>query len=279
MVVSFGQNTEYIIHTPLSMNDNLPLLALQEMLRSSDRLEKEFDGISNKFIEKLGEYDFPGNLSELKNIIGESVIRSRSKTLGVSDLSDTFSSKSQYNKKSGTPEIQKEKFAEIGLNSRGLVAIFFADMVGYTSLMQENEAVARELIEIMRSEMKRIIENYDGKNLTYVGDDETLCTFGSAIMAVTAAIEMQKILKEKDLFKIWIGIHIGDVVVKENEIYGDGVNVASRLEPLAAPGEICISQDVYKNIHNQVDRITESMGVKNLKNVQSDMHVYKVVIE
>ena len=86
-------------------------------------------------------------------------------------------------------------------------------------------------------------------------------------------------MKEKDLFTIRIGINIGDIVVEENEIYGDGVNVASRIEPLAAPGEICISQDVYNNIHNQVDIITESMGVKNLKNVQSDMHVYKVVIE
>ena len=251
------------------------MLAVQEMLRSSGRLGKKMHGISNQLIDQLSEYDFPGNVRELKNIIGESVIRSRSKILRVSDLPEFFSSKIQGMGISG----KVGKKDEEGIyDSRGLLAIFFADMVGYTALMQESESEARKLIKTMRAIMKPVIEDFGGKILRYIAD-ETLCTFSSAIMSVTAAVEVQKLLREQNLFTIRIGIHIGDVAVEGNEIYGDGVNVASRLEPLAAPGEICISQDVYNHIHNQADIKTESMGAQNLKNVKFEVQVYKVVIE
>ena len=263
---------------PLSeRKEDLPLLAIQEMLRSSRRLGKEMHGISNQLIEELSEYDFPGNARELKNIIGESVIRSRSKILRVSDLPESFSNKTRG--KGISVKVGKTKIDdEIISGSRGLIAIFFADMVGYTALMQESENEARKLIRTMRASMKPIIEDFGGKILQYVGD-ETLCTFSSAIMSVTAAVEVQKLLREKNLFEIRIGIHIGDVVVEGNEIYGDGVNVASRLESLTAPGEICISQDVYNHIHNQANIKAESMGARKLKNVKFEVQVYKVVIE
>ncbi|MCH7887407.1 MAG: response regulator [Candidatus Marinimicrobia bacterium] len=261
---------------PLSeRKEDIPLLAVQEMLRSSGRLGKKMHGISNQLIEQLSEYNFPGNVRELKNIIGESVIRSRSKILRVSDLPESFSSKTQGMSISGKVGKKDE---EVIYDSRGLLAIFFADMVGYTALMQESESEARKLIKTMRASMKPIIEDFGGKILRYVAD-ETLCTFSSAIMSVTAAVEVQKLLREQNLLKIRIGIHVGDVAVEGNEIYGDGVNVASRLEPLAAPGEICISQDVYNHVHNQANIKAESMGAQNLKNVKFEVQVYRVVIE
>ncbi len=257
--------------------EDLPLIAIQEMLKSSKRSGKELQGITNEFIERLSEYDFPGNIRELKNIIGEAVIRSRSNLLRIGDLPELFAAKTQgegISAKTG----QKKDNEAIKDGSRGLMAIFFADMVGYTTLMQKDEIEARNLIELMRTTMKPIIEDFGGKVLQYVGD-ETLCTFSSAIMAVTAAVKLQKFLKESKLLEIRIGIHIGDVVVKGDEIYGDGVNVASRIEPLAAPGEICISQDVYNHLRNQSNLRAESMGALNLKNVQFEVQVYKVIIE
>lgn len=261
---------------PLSeRKEDISLIAVQEMLRSSGRLGKEMHGISNQLIEELSEYDFPGNVRELKNIIGESVIRSRSKILRVSDLPESFSIKTQAQ---GISRKVGKKDEKARYDSRGLLAILFSDMVGYTALMQESESEARKLIKTMRASMKPIIEDFGGKILRYIAD-ETLCTFGSAIMSVTAAVEVQKLLKEQNLFKIRVGIHIGDVAVEGNEIYGDGVNVASRLESLAAPGEICISQDVYNHIHNQANIKAESMGARKLKNVKFEVQVYKVVIE
>lgn len=257
--------------------EDLPLIAIQEMLKSSKRSGKELQGITNEFIERLGEYNFPGNIRELKNIIGEAVIRSRSNLLRIGDLPESFAAKTQIEEilvKTG----EKRDDEAIKDGSRGLMAIFFADMVGYTTLMQKDEIEARNLIELMRTTMKPIIEDFGGKVLQYVGD-ETLCTFSSAIMAVTAAVKLQKFLKESKLLEIRIGIHIGDVVVRGDEIYGDGVNVASRIEPLAAPGEICISQDVYNHLRNQSNLKAESMGALNLKNVQFEVQVYKVVIE
>jgi len=257
--------------------EDLPLIAIQEMLNSSKLSGKNLQGLTNEFIERLSEYDFPGNIRELKNIIGEAVIRSRSNLLRIGDLPESFRHKTQFEEdlvKTG----QKKEDEAIKDGSRGLMAIFFADMVGYTTLMQKDEVEARNLIELMRTTMKPIIEDFGGKVFQYVGD-ETLCTFSSAIMAVTAAVKVQKFLNEKKLLEIRIGIHIGDVVVKDDEIYGDGVNVASRIEPLAAPGEICISQDVYNHLRNQSNLKAESMGALNLKNVQFEVQVYKVVIE
>ncbi|TFB10339.1 adenylate/guanylate cyclase domain-containing protein [Candidatus Marinimicrobia bacterium MT.SAG.3] len=156
---------------------------------------------------------------------------------------------------------------------RKLAAIMFIDMVGYTALMQEDEDKARELIERHRDLMKPHVDKHDGEIIQFVGDG-TFCRFNSAIEAVNAAIEIQHVFKLEDEMSLRIGIHVGDVVVKGDEVYGDGVNVASRLEPIAEPGGICISDRVYDDVKNQSGIKCVSIGKKNLKNVKRPMEVY-----
>ena len=130
---------------------------------------------------------------------------------------------------------------------RKLAAIMFTDMVGYTSLMQENESKARELIEMQRGLLAPYVKKHGGEIIQFVGDG-TFCRFDSAIEAVKSALEIQKVLEIEPKINLRIGIHVGDVVVKGDEVYGDGVNVASRIEPLAKPGGVCISERVYDDI-------------------------------
>ena len=156
---------------------------------------------------------------------------------------------------------------------RKLVAIMFTDMAGYTALMQKDEQRARELIENQRELITPLVKKHDGEVLQYVGDG-TFCTFNSAIEAVNCAIEIQRALAGEDEINLRIGIHVGDVVVKGDEIYGDGVNVAARLEPLSSPGGICISGRVYDDIKNQRDIESVFIGEEYLKNVDRPIRVY-----
>ena len=132
---------------------------------------------------------------------------------------------------------------------RKLVAIMFTDMVGYTSLMQSDEEQARKLVQKQRDLLKPLVEKHDGTVLQYVGDG-TFCMFNSAIEAVNAAMEIQRSISSEKNLKLRIGIHIGDVVKDGDEIYGDGVNIASRLEPLAPPGGVCFTGEVASSIRN-----------------------------
>ena len=144
---------------------------------------------------------------------------------------------------------------------RKLAAIMFTDMVGYTTLMQKDEDKARELIERHRAHMKPFIDKHGGEIIQYVGDG-TFCRFDSAIEAVNTALEIQKVLELEPEINLRIGIHVGDVVVKGDEVYGDGVNVASRIEPLAEPGGICVSSRVRDDVKNQPGLNLNSLGKK-----------------
>ena len=158
---------------------------------------------------------------------------------------------------------------------RKLAAIMFTDMVGYTALMQKDESKARELIQRHRELMKPHVEKHGGEILQFVGDG-TFCTFDSAIEAVNAALEIQYVFKLEDEMSLRIGIHVGDVVVEGDEVYGDGVNVASRIEPLAEPGGICVTDKVYDNLKNQQGMKITSLGEKELKNVQESLKIYSI---
>ncbi len=158
---------------------------------------------------------------------------------------------------------------------RKLAAIMFTDMVGYTALMQQDEDKARELIERHRAHMKPFVEKYGGEIIQFVGDG-TFCRFDSAIEAVRSALEIQKVLELEPDINLRIGIHVGDVVVKGDEVYGDGVNVASRIEPLANAGGICVSDKVYDNLKNQQGMKITPLGEKELKNVEESLKVYSI---
>ncbi|SVD56548.1 uncharacterized protein METZ01_LOCUS409402, partial [marine metagenome] len=156
---------------------------------------------------------------------------------------------------------------------RRLAAIMFTDIVGYTSTMSEDEQKALEILQRNRDVLKPAIAGHKGEWLKEMGDG-TLSSFTSAVEAVNCALEIQRSLKDETNFKVRIGIHIGDVVISESDIFGSGVNVASRIEPLAEPGGICISERVFDDISNRPDIETAYMGEKSLKNVGRPIRVY-----
>ena len=161
---------------------------------------------------------------------------------------------------------------------RKLAAIMFTDMVGYTALMQDDEPKARKLIERHRAHMKPFVEKHDGEIIQYVGDG-TFCRFDSAIEAVNAALEIQHVFKLEDEISLRIGIHVGDVMVEGEEVYGDGVNVASRIEPLAEAGGVCISERVYDDIRNQSELEAHLLGERVLKNVEQPINIFSLILE
>lgn len=158
---------------------------------------------------------------------------------------------------------------------RLLVAIMFTDIEGYTSLMQTDEKKGIAFRDRHREVFDATTKKYNGRILQYYGDG-TLSTFPSAIDAVHCGIEMQLAFREEPRIPIRIGIHSGDIIVSDEEIIGDGVNVAARIEALAMTGSVYISDKVYDEVKNQDDLLTASMGVHRLKNVAKPMEVYAV---
>ena len=134
---------------------------------------------------------------------------------------------------------------------RQLAAIMFADMTGYTALMQEDEHLANILRNRQRQALESFIPGHNGKIIQYFGDG-TLSIFGSAIDAVKSAIEIQKELQKEPKVKLRIGLHSGDIVYDSEGVYGDCVNIASRIEALSVPGAVLISDKVFDEVKNQV---------------------------
>lgn len=165
---------------------------------------------------------------------------------------------------------------------RRLAAIMFTDMVGYTSLTQENEALAHELLEEHRKLLRPLFKQHNGKEIKTIGDAFHV-EFSSALHAVRCAVEIQSVLHGHNLattrerkIQIRIGIHLGDVDASEGDIYGDDVNIAARIEPLADPGGICISEDVARKVDGKIDVPLTSLGTKDLKNIAKPLEVFKI---
>ena len=160
--------------------------------------------------------------------------------------------------------------------TRKLAAIMFTDIVGYTALMSKDEALALEVLDRNRTILKPLIEESHGEWLKEIGDG-TLSSFASAVEAVQCAIRIQAALEGDPNLRLRIGIPIGDVVFRDGDVFGDGVNVASRLEPLAEAGGICISERVYADIRNHAHILTKHMGPRTLKGVGDPVDVYAVL--
>ncbi|MDH3252569.1 MAG: guanylate cyclase, partial [Ignavibacteria bacterium] len=160
-----------------------------------------------------------------------------------------------------------------GTPNRMLAAIMFSDMVGYTALMQEDESKAKTLRDRFRGVLRQCVDQHGGRVLQFYGDG-ALCSFTSTIEAVVCARKIHKALRADPKVLIRTGIHQGDVVFEKDGIYGDGVNVASRIEQLAPPGGICVSEKVYDEItnHSGIDAI--SLGHVPLKNVRRPVEIF-----
>jgi adenylate cyclase len=158
---------------------------------------------------------------------------------------------------------------------RQLAAILFADMTGYTALMQENEQLARSKRKRLKEVLESTIGRYNGKILQYYGDG-SLSIFNSAIDSVGCAINIQQQLQQEPKVELRMGIHTGDVIIEEDAIYGDGVNLASRIESLAVPGGIFISEKVHDEIKNQSAFNTRELGYFELKNIKQPVRVFAI---
>ena len=171
------------------------------------------------------------------------------------------------------------------IKSRRLSAIMFTDIVDYSALMNRNESAAITLLDNKEKIVSPIIKEFDGKTLKKSGDGY-LIEFSSAVDAVRCGIKVQKTISEfnsnkdeSDNIILRIGIHLGDILIRDNDIFGDGVNIASRIESLAEPGGICITQTVYDQIKNKVEIQTVDLGETELKNITDKVSIYKVLIE
>ena len=168
--------------------------------------------------------------------------------------------------------------------NRRLSGIMFTDIVGYSAIMQKSESAAMKLLADHKSIVTPIIENYNGEILKPQGDG-FMIDFSSVVDAVRCAMDIQKEISNynreetEDKIRLRIGIHMGDLIIKDNDIFGHDVNVASRIEKLSDPGGICISQTVYDQIKNKVEIDTLELGETELKNIEDKVNIYKVLLE
>ena len=142
---------------------------------------------------------------------------------------------------------------------RQLAAILFADMTGYTALMQDNELLARQKRKRFMEVLEGAVVKHEGKILQNYGDG-SLSIFNSVINSVNCAISIQQQLQVEPKVDLRIGIHTGDVMMEDESIFGDGVNLASRIESMAVPGGIFISEKVFDEIKNHENIKTRDLG-------------------
>ena len=154
--------------------------------------------------------------------------------------------------------------------SRRIVAMMFSDIVGYTAAMGADEETAIRVVSRSREVQKELVRTFGGQWLQEIGDG-AMCSFESAVKAVSCALEIQRALRDDPDLKLAIGIHVGDVVFRKTDIgydvFGDAVNVAARVQSIAGAGGITISERVYDDMRNRKGVEFEFLGEKQLKNV------------
>jgi len=165
---------------------------------------------------------------------------------------------------------------------RKLAAILAADAVGYSRLMAGDEERTMRLLSAHRAVIDGIIEFHEGRIVNTAGDS-VLAEFASPVQAVRCAVEIQDALRtrndslpEDQRLQFRIGVNLGDVMVKGDDLLGDGVNVAARLESVAEPGGICVSSSVYDQIAGKLDLGFVDIGAKSLKNIDRPVRIYRI---
>src|SRR5262249_39418051 len=193
----------------------------------------------------------------------------------------TVARRSQYRGRDPADRIWPAVSAET--SHRKLAAIMFTDMVGYSALAQRDDELALELLEEHRVLLREIFPRFQGTEIKTMGDG-FLVEFQSALDAAQCAIEIQHALSKRNAgvpvdrrVEIKIGIHIGDVVHRNGDVYGDGVNIASRIEPLAGPGGICVSMDVERQIRNTLEARFQKLAPTELKNISIPMDLFRIM--
>ena len=159
--------------------------------------------------------------------------------------------------------------------SRQLAAITFIDIVDFSKLMHSSEKEAMNLLSLQKDVVYPIIKNYQGIILKELGDG-LLISFDSAIQAVNCSSEIQSKVEYINNLNYRIGIHIGDIIKKDGDIFGDGVNIASRIESFSESGGICISKTVFDALQNQSGFHCVTLGKKTLKGISEKIELFKI---
>jgi adenylate cyclase len=169
---------------------------------------------------------------------------------------------------------------------RRLAAILAADVVGYSRLMGEDETGTLNALNMHRAEfIHPTVAEYRGRIVKLMGDG-ALVEFPSVVDAVECAVTVQRGMVERNAgvpdskqITFRIGINLGDVIIDGDDIYGDGVNIAARLEGEAEPGGICISGDAYRQVLGKIDHAFDDLGERTLKNIAEPVRVYRVTLD
>lgn len=169
--------------------------------------------------------------------------------------------------------------------TRKLAAVMFTDIKGFSRKMAENETGAFDLLKKHDALMRVLTTKFSGRVIKSIGDS-FMVDFSSAVNAVKCSIEAQKKFhsynagkSEFDRIEIRIGIHLGDVIIRGDDIIGDGVNVASRIESITEPTRVCISGDVYHQVRNKMPLKTFRIGQTRLKNIPEPVEIHEILIE
>lgn len=160
---------------------------------------------------------------------------------------------------------------------RQLASILFTNIVGFTRMMGEDEDKTLLVLDRNRAIQKKLVRKHRGKWMKEMGDG-AIAVFYTASEAINCAIAIQKEVNEREDFKLSMGVHVSEILFTEKDIFGDGVNVASRIASMARANEICFSNIVFQNIRNREDLEIESLGNQQLKNVAYEVEVYKIVV-
>jgi adenylate cyclase len=165
---------------------------------------------------------------------------------------------------------------------RRLAAIVFTDIVGYSAFSEQNEALAMRLLDSHNSLVRSVMDRHDGREVKTMGDS-FLLEFPSALEAVRFAIEAQDEFtrsarggRSDETISVRIGVHVGDVINRDGDLFGDAVNIASRIVEVAQGGEVCISGDVYDQVHNKVSVRFEKLPPKMLRGIGSGVDLYRL---
>ncbi len=169
---------------------------------------------------------------------------------------------------------------------RRLAAILAADVVGYTRLMEADESGTLAALKAHREDVIiPKVADHKGRVVKLLGDG-LLVEFPSVVEAVQCALEVQRELSTRNTnvpedkrIEFRIGVNLGDIIVDDDDIYGDGVNIAARLEGLAEPGGICVSSTVFNHVDGKADLVFEDLGDREVKNLTNPVHVYRLVLD